>query len=145
MKFLFRADATQISGVGHIFRCLSLARALRDSGAETCFVVLDLPDYLASLLTQDGHTLKYLPEQVRDNPLADAAATLAGESSLTACILDHYHLGTDWEHYVQSQVDVLALDGAHALKLQTYTADTMTLNCNKPGFVIEDPESIWSG
>lgn len=110
MKFLFRADATQISGVGHIFRCLSLARALRDSGAETCFVVLDLPDYLASLLTQDGHTLKYLPEQVRDNPLADAAATLAGESSLTACILDHYHLGTDWEHYVQSQVDVLALD-----------------------------------
>lgn len=42
-------------------------------------------------------------------------------------------------------VEAAAKAGAHALKLQTYTADTMTLNCNKPGFVIEDPESIWSG
>lgn len=42
-------------------------------------------------------------------------------------------------------VEAAANAGAHALKLQTYTADTMTLNCRKPGFVIEDPESLWSG
>ena len=42
-------------------------------------------------------------------------------------------------------VDAAAHAGAHALKLQTYTADTMTLDCHKPGFVIEDSESLWSG
>lgn len=42
-------------------------------------------------------------------------------------------------------VDVAAKAGAHALKLQTYTADTMTLDCCKPGFVIEDPNSLWAG
>jgi N-acetylneuraminate synthase len=42
-------------------------------------------------------------------------------------------------------VDAAAHAGAHALKLQTYTADTMTLDCNKPGFVIEDSDSLWSG
>jgi pseudaminic acid synthase len=42
-------------------------------------------------------------------------------------------------------VDAAAKCGAHALKLQTYTADTMTLDCRKPGFVIEDPDSLWAG
>lgn len=42
-------------------------------------------------------------------------------------------------------VDAAAEAGAHGLKLQTYTADTMTLDCSKPGFVIEDPDSLWAG
>lgn len=42
-------------------------------------------------------------------------------------------------------VDAAAKAGAHALKLQTYTADTMTLDVRAPGFVIEDPKSLWHG
>ncbi|MBB4842411.1 N-acetylneuraminate synthase [Paucibacter oligotrophus] len=42
-------------------------------------------------------------------------------------------------------VDAAALSGADAIKLQTYTADTMTLNTRAPGFVIEDPNSLWAG
>lgn len=35
--------------------------------------------------------------------------------------------------------------GAHALKIQTYTADTMTLDLDKEEFRIEDPSSLWAG
>lgn len=35
--------------------------------------------------------------------------------------------------------------GAHAVKIQTYTADTMTLDIQKPPFIIESKESLWSG
>lgn len=42
-------------------------------------------------------------------------------------------------------VDAAAAAGADAIKLQTYTADTMTLNVRAPGFVIEDPASLWAG
>ncbi len=42
-------------------------------------------------------------------------------------------------------VDAAAAAGADAVKLQTYTADTMTLDLRKPGFVIEDPTSLWAG
>lgn len=42
-------------------------------------------------------------------------------------------------------VEAAANAGAHALKLQTYTAETMTLDINKSGFVIEDPKSPWAG
>lgn len=35
--------------------------------------------------------------------------------------------------------------GAHALKLQTYTADTMTLDVETSDFFINDKESLWKG
>jgi pseudaminic acid synthase len=42
-------------------------------------------------------------------------------------------------------VDAAAKAGAHALKIQTYTADTMTLNLNHNEFYIEDKNSLWKG
>lgn len=42
-------------------------------------------------------------------------------------------------------VDAAAKHGADAIKLQTFTADTMTLDLHKPGFVIEDKASPWAG
>jgi len=40
-------------------------------------------------------------------------------------------------------VEAAAQAGAHALKIQTYTADTMTIRSDKPDFFIEDPSSLW--
>jgi N-acetylneuraminate synthase len=42
-------------------------------------------------------------------------------------------------------VDAAAEAGADAVKLQTYTADTMTLNVHSAGFVIDDKGSLWAG
>ncbi len=42
-------------------------------------------------------------------------------------------------------VEAAAASGAHALKLQTYTADTMTLDIAEGEFFIEDPKSLWNG
>ena len=42
-------------------------------------------------------------------------------------------------------VEAAAQAGAHAIKLQTYTADTMTLNVRGGSFEINDPDSLWAG
>lgn len=42
-------------------------------------------------------------------------------------------------------VDAAADAGAHALKLQTYTADTMTIDIQEGLFFIDDPGSLWKG
>ncbi|MCZ0702099.1 N-acetylneuraminate synthase [Natronobacillus azotifigens] len=42
-------------------------------------------------------------------------------------------------------VEAAAKAGADAIKLQTYTADTMTLDINEGDFFIEDPNSLWQG
>ena len=42
-------------------------------------------------------------------------------------------------------VDAAAKAGAHALKIQTYTAETMTLDIREREFFISDPKSLWKG
>lgn len=42
-------------------------------------------------------------------------------------------------------VDAAAEAGAHAIKLQTYTADTMTLDLKEGEFFIKDESSLWAG
>ena len=42
-------------------------------------------------------------------------------------------------------VDAAAKAGVHMIKLQTYTADTMTLDLDHDEFFISDPNSLWAG
>ena len=42
-------------------------------------------------------------------------------------------------------VEAAAKTGVHALKIQTYTPDTMTLNLDEREFHISDPNSLWAG
>ena len=41
-------------------------------------------------------------------------------------------------------VEAAAKSGAHALKIQTYTPDTMTLDLDEREFHISDPKSLWA-
>ena len=42
-------------------------------------------------------------------------------------------------------VDAAAKAGVDALKLQTYKADTMTLDIEEGEFLISNPNSLWKG
>ncbi|MET1088651.1 MAG: pseudaminic acid synthase [Arthrobacter sp.] len=42
-------------------------------------------------------------------------------------------------------VDMVADAGADAVKLQTYTADTITIDCDRPEFVISADHPLWGG
>ncbi len=110
MRVLFRADANQAIGAGHVMRCLSLASALQARGARVCFVSLDLPAHLESVIRAQGHEVRRLPEAARANELADARAMLYGEHSFSVCVVDNYQLGQDWESEVMAFAPVLALD-----------------------------------
>jgi pseudaminic acid synthase len=44
-----------------------------------------------------------------------------------------------------SIVEAAAATGAHAIKLQTYTPDTITLDVNEGDFFIKDKNSLWEG
>lgn len=42
-------------------------------------------------------------------------------------------------------VDAAAESGAHAMKIQTFTADTMTLDLDEREFFVSDPDNLWKG
>ncbi|EKN63426.1 pseudaminic acid synthase [Schinkia azotoformans] len=41
--------------------------------------------------------------------------------------------------------EIAAMTGVHALKIQTFTADSMTINLDTPDFQINDEKSLWNG
>lgn len=74
--------------------------------------------------------------------------------------IGNYRVGMDAEPFIIAEmsgnhnqsleralaiVEAAAKAGAHALKLQTYTADTMTLDIAEREFFISDAGSLWNG
>lgn len=83
-----------------------------------------------------------------------------GKSAVTSIAIAGRKIGPDDRPYLIAEmsgnhnqsldraleiVDAAAASGADAIKLQTYTADTMTLDVSLPGFVITDEKSLWRG
>jgi len=74
--------------------------------------------------------------------------------------IDKYKIGLDYKPFIIAEmsgnhnqslegaleiVDAAAKTGVQALKLQTYTAETITLDVKEGEFFINDKESLWSG
>lgn len=116
MKVVFRTDASVQIGTGHVMRCLTLAHALRERGAQCTFLCRDQPGHLIESIAQHGHHVITLPKCERghthtsDMPLAhtawlgvdwqqdvaDCQSALA-ELQLDWLVVDHYALDRSWE------------------------------------------------
>lgn len=119
MRIAFRVDASLQIGTGHVMRCLTLANALRERGAECVFVCRSHRGHLLELIAQHGHQGLALPAvecggrprfpgTAHDHWLGtdwvtdaqDTQRTLRtslGAGALDWMVVDHYALGANWE------------------------------------------------
>jgi len=109
MKVAFRADASVPIGAGHVMRCLTLADALRASGAQTHFLCRRLPGHLGELILARGHALDWLADSGVDAD--NSAAALAQGAPWDWLVVDHYALAATWETAQRGLVNkILAID-----------------------------------
>lgn len=119
MQVAFRTDASLDIGTGHVMRCLTLADALRASGAHCHFICREHPGNLLEQIRQHGFSVHGLPagsedalpndltDVARSNHAAwlgsywenDAAQTRAsgGKMEVDWLVVDHYALDERWE------------------------------------------------
>jgi len=113
MNVVFRADASLEIGTGHVMRCLTLANALRETGASCTFVCRAHEGHLGEHIRACGHALHLLPRAadfcpadegepyacwLGSTPEQDAEQTLA--VLISGCdwlVVDHYGLNARWE------------------------------------------------
>lgn len=109
MQVLFRVDASLSLGYGHVMRCLTLAKALRELGADCHFASRALRGGLGSRIAEDFalHELPaaYAGEQasgLAEEPIPekedlDHLGALLEGRRFDWVVLDHYGLGAQWE------------------------------------------------
>lgn len=114
LQVAFRTDASIEIGAGHVMRCLTLAVALKDRGADCRFICREHSGNLLALIRQSGfeaYSLDCHPERraAEDEPYAawlgsswetDADATssiLAALGQQDWLVVDHYALDARWE------------------------------------------------
>jgi UDP-2,4-diacetamido-2,4,6-trideoxy-beta-L-altropyranose hydrolase len=130
---LFRTDASDQIGAGHVMRCLALAEELRDFGMKSLFVCRAHEGHMAAHIRKQGHQLILLPLE-RDLIVADSietgfiyaawlgatwqrdahqAARAIVRKQLRWVIVDHYAIDARWERRVKEATGakVMAIDG----------------------------------
>jgi len=127
MKIGIRTDASCQIGTGHFMRCLTLADALKQRGAQIHFLSRCLPEHLRSMLEAKGHQFTLLNNPHCDQALdelahahwlgvrqdqdaEDSIRALSGEA-LDWLIVDHYALDFRWESMLRQTVKrILVID-----------------------------------
>ncbi|KZN95213.1 hypothetical protein AZI98_14500 [Aeribacillus pallidus] len=114
MNVLFRTDSSLTIGTGHVMRCLTLAKQLKQKNANVSFICRDLEGNLISFIKDHGFTVYVLPKininvtdnndtfkWYKENWQQDVRETLdiveAQIRSIDFFIIDHYGLDEKWE------------------------------------------------
>lgn len=118
MRAVFRADASNRIGAGHISRCLALADELAGRGVSVRFLCRDLPGHAGMSLSRSGYRLDWLPAL----PDSDHASGQEEDANASArfldrkdppdwLIVDHYCLDAPWEQAMRPYArHVMAID-----------------------------------
>lgn len=121
IRVALRADASAIMGLGHIKRCLSLAAALRDAGAQVRLVSRDLGVDIEYIISGIGIEHVVLPKPATGLTVVDSVphAEWAGvdwhydavqsvevlkEWRPDWVVVDEYAFDARWHQYVSSQL-----------------------------------------
>lgn len=129
MKVVFRTDASQQIGTGHVMRCLTLADALNARGAECRFICREHPGNLIEFIRSKGYPVHGLPLSepqgasllvtyeagsgpelphtawlgtTQEQDVAECAVIL-GELDTDWLVVDHYALDARWEVALKRQ------------------------------------------
>ena len=118
-KVLFRADASQVIGAGHVMRCLTLADALRAQSYECTFVCRPFAEGFVHRIREAGHSLVILPERAATpepqsieatwpNAEQDEDARLClqavAPNKFDWAVVDHYGLDRRWQAVIRREI-----------------------------------------
>ncbi len=115
MKIAFRTDASLEIGTGHVMRCLTLAEALRDKGAQSLFICREHEGNLLATVRQRGFEGVGLPAcNGKDPAKTEETENLPAHAAW---------LGCDWQTDARQSAEILSCSGSDWLIVDHYALD----------------------
>lgn len=109
MKVVIRTDASVEIGTGHVMRCLTLAKQLRNEGVTVVFLCRNFPGNSITFIEQEGFKVVSILSEVEENNVKwvmnnwrkDAGDTQSIIKNLheqiDVLLVDHYGIDARWE------------------------------------------------
>lgn len=119
MYFNFRVNANEVIGVGHLMRCITLAKKLEERKHQTTFLVRKIPPSYAKILSENNISYVDIEDYSLEmsNELSDVDIDIKktekaiGKKYIDWLIVDSYDLGVEWERKIRNRVNrILAID-----------------------------------
>lgn len=117
MRFFFRVDASELIGVGHVMRCLTLAKQLTKTHHEVVFLYSCMPSYYIELIDGNGcHTVSIENENIIGSVddatyVVNLLKSMFVLSAKDWMIIDHYSISEEWELIVGQLIsNILIID-----------------------------------
>ncbi len=122
---VFRVDSSDQIGTGHVVRCLTLAKALKQRNVSIKFISRSMYQYLQTEIIDSGFALDLLDDEfepydelahsswLATSQLNDAKATIQalGSRKVDWIVVDHYALDYRWESALrQCTKKLMAID-----------------------------------
>ncbi|WP_300436638.1 UDP-2,4-diacetamido-2,4,6-trideoxy-beta-L-altropyranose hydrolase [Zoogloea sp.] len=126
-RYAFRADASTDIGIGHVMRCLTLARRLRERGGEVRFIARTLPDTYRDEILSFGCGVAMLPSAPRpadtaagpahaawlgahwEDDAAQTAAAIEAWGGTDVLVIDHYGVDQRWEAVLRPHAGLICV------------------------------------
>ena len=124
MRIAVRTDASNQIGTGHVMRCLTLAQALRERGAECRFVCREHPGNLIALVREQGFETGVLP--------LGEQGTKEGSGPEEAVLAHGHWLGSDWCHDAEATIEALEGTAPDWLIVDHYALDARWESALRP-------------
>lgn len=137
MNFIFRTDASNDIGSGHVIRCLTLADSLRKKGINCSFICRAHEGNFLDLIRERHFEAHALPRQVS---LKDKSTHQSAESE---CGLMHASwLGAEWQQDVEETMNAIGDKNIDCLIVDHYSIDARWERAMRPSckhlMVIDD-------
>lgn len=124
-----RADANETIGTGHIMRCISIARALKQCGRQVCFITAD--DGGTPILESRGQEYRILHSDYRNmEGELPVLRRLFSESTPDFFLADSYFVTRRYLQEIRKIVPVGILDDMPQTYVQTNMQADLLINYN---------------
>jgi len=129
-KVLVRVDGGNKLGMGHVMRCITLARELKKKNIEVFFVCADEKPKL--IIKNNGFEIMVLKKGKQEmNCELPEMIEIINKTDANLCIIDSYFATNDYYMQIQKHIPLVVIDGKSECASEVSVIINPNINANK--------------